>query len=352
MKFKSNKLLVKIIVILLAISILVGIGFFLNKFIKKTGNVSSKIRVAYNINNLDTVPMIIAYQKGYFRDKGIEIELIQVTGSDGAVAVSSGKVDIAITSAPRLYGPIDKGAPVKMLSPMSNTNSELFIRPDSNIKTLKELEGKKVSFGPAGGAKELFLKNILKNENIDLKKINFITVDNTYLPMALIDKKAIDAALISDANFVDQAKKLGAIILPEWQEKEYRKMSTGLVVAANTDFLNTHQENMKSFFEAIIKANRYFKNNLNDAAIISAKFFKDNTNGVMDINPDNFKELVNSGRVTYDLWEDTTPIIQMAKISYDLGQIKRILTLDDLYDLRFKSLLESAQKEIYGSIKN
>jgi len=352
MKFKSKKLLLGIVVVLVAILAIVYSRFSANKVTKNNGTISSKIRVAYGITNLDTVPLIIAYQKGYFRDKGIEIELTQATGSDGAVAVSSGKVDIAIVSAPRLYGPIDKGAPVKMLSPMSNTYSEVFIRPNSGIKTLKDLEGKKVSLGPGGGAKELFLKNILKNENVDVKKINFIAVDNIYLPTALMDKKAIDVALISDANYVDQALKLGGVILPEWQTKDYHKVSTGLVVAANTDFLNSHQEIMKNFFEAIIEANRYLKSNIDDVAIISAKFFKDNTNGAMDINPDDFKNLVISGRVTYDLWEDTTPILQMASISYDLGQTERILTLNDLYDLRFKDLLESAQNEIYGSVKN
>ncbi len=339
--------------LVLAVIFLIGyLKVFPDKFLKNNNISNSKIKVAYNINSLDTVPLIIAYQKGYFRDEGIEVELIQATGSDGAVAVSSGKVDLVITSAPRLYGPIDKNVPIKMLSPMSSTDSEIFVRSNSGIKTLKDLEGKKVSFGPGGGTKELFLKSILKNEGVDAKKINFVTVDNIYLPTTLMDKKAIDVALIADANYVDQALKLGAIILPEWQTKNYHKMPTGLVVAANTDFLNSHEKDVKSFFNAIIKANRYLKSDINDASEISAKFFKDNTNGAMNIDTQNFKDLVSSGRVTYNLWEDTESVIKMASMSYDLGQTKKILTLNDLYDLRFKDLLESAQKDIYGSTKN
>jgi len=341
-----------LVVVLLVVVTIIGFKLVNNKPVEKIATELPKIKLAYNINSLDTVPLIIALQKGYFKENGIEVDLTQVTGSDGAVAASSGQVDMVIVSAPRLYGPIDKGAPIKMLSPMSNTNSEVFVRPNSNIKTLKDLEGKKVSFGPAGGAKELFFKSILKNENVDIKKINFITVDNTYLPVALMDKKAVDVVLISDANYVDQAQKLGATILPEWQTKGYRKVSTGLVVAANADFLNNHSTNVESFFKAIVKANGYLKSNIDDSANISAQFFKDNTNGSMVVDPNNFKELVSSGRVTYDLWENTAPIIQMAGVSYELGQTKRSLTLNDLYDLRFKDLLESAQNEIYGSIKN
>lgn len=307
-----------------------------------------KIKIAYNINSLDTVPLMIAYQNGYFKDYDIEVELTQVTGSDGAVAVSSGKVDMVIIGAPRLFGPIDKGAPVKMISPMSNTFSELFVRPNSLIRTFKDLEGKKVSIGSAGGTKELFFKNILKIEGVDITKVNFVPLDNTMLHIALIDKKAVDAVVISDANFVDAAIKLGAVIMPEWQSKNYQTVSAGLVVAANSDFLKNHETNFRKYFQAIIKANRYLKNNLDQSAEIITRFYKDNTNGSIVIDPKNFINLVQSGRVRYYLWENPAPIVDMATISNDIGQIGRSLSESDLYDLRFKDMLEAAQQDVYG----
>jgi hypothetical protein len=76
---------------------------------------------------------------------------------------------------------------------------------------------------------------------------------------------------------------------------------------------------------------------------------KDNTNGAMDIDPVNLQALIIDGRVSYLLWEDTSTVVNMAKISFEMGKVGKLLTENDLYDFRFKEMLESAQNEIYGT---
>lgn len=352
MKNKTKKMSFVIIGVILIVLSVIGIKFFTSKVGKKDVAQLPKIKLAYNTGNLDSVPVMIAYKKGYFKDEGVDVELVQVTPSDGLIAISAHQVDMLVGGSTRLFGPIDKGAPIKLLSPMSNTDTEILIDPSSGIKTLKDLEGKKLSYGTLGGSKEIFLKNILKKENVDIKKINFVTVDNSFLGVALMDKKTVDAVVITDAGYVDQAKKLGATILPEWQEKQYGKYTMGLVISANTDFLNSNSESIEHFFKAIIKANRYLKSNLDDSSNLVAQFFKEQTNNATVIDPNNFKSLVANGRVVYYLWEDPNVIVDNARVCYELGQVNRALNINDLYDLRFKDLLESAQNEIYGKIKN
>jgi len=351
MKNKTKKISFIVGIILIILSA-IGIKFFTNRTNKKDVSQLPKIKLAYNLGNLDSVPIMIAYKKGYFKDEGVDIELVQATPGDGLIAISGHKVDMSVGGSTRLFGPIDKGAPIKFLSPMSNTDTEILVDPASGIKTLKDLEGKKLSYGTTGGSKEVFLKNIFKKENIDIKKINFVNIDNSFLGVALMDKKTVDAVVIADAGYVDQAKKLGAVILPEWQEKQYGKYTMGLVISANTDFLNSDSDSIERFYKGLIKANRYLKSNLDDSANIVAQFFKEQTNGANEIDPANFKSLVSSGRVVYYLWEDPSIIASNARMCYELGQVNRALNVEDLYDLRFKDLLESAQNEIYGSTKN
>jgi len=312
--------------ILLGVILLIMIigGLVYAKYLspKPEENELPKIKIGYNIQSMDTVPLMIAYEKGYFEDSGIDVELVQVTGSEGAIAIGAGQVDIVIISSARLFGPIEKGVPVKILSPMSNTDFELFVRPDSGIKTFKDLEGKKFSYGVGGGAKELFTRYILDKEGVDIEKIEFV---------------------------VDQAKEMGGVILPVWVEKNYEKSPTGLVVAANSDYLNGNEDTIKSFFEAIIEANKYLKSDLDESSIIATDFMRENTNGAMNIKSEDFKNLVETGRVSYVLWEGTAVVVDLARVTYEVGNIEKELTVNDLYDLRFKNLLESAQDEIYGS---
>ncbi len=306
-----------------------------------------KIKVGGDLPNFDTVPLILAYEKGYFQDQGIQIELVQVQNSYAPAAIVGGKANIIIIGASRLYSLIEKGAPIKILAPMSNSAWELFVRPDSGINTFKDIEGKTVSYGNTGGTKELLLRYILTKENVNITKINFIDIDSQYLHIALMKQKTIDATLFQGAGYLDVAKKLGAIVLPEWQEKNYKKYPTSMTITINTDFLNKNEENVRRFFKALIEANRFLKEHLDESAVSMTDYLRKNTENAIDLKPEEFKNLVNEGKIAYSLWEDTTLNVEMARIGYELGKTEQLLTIDKLYDLRFRSLLEQAQNEIY-----
>jgi ABC-type nitrate/sulfonate/bicarbonate transport system substrate-binding protein len=341
-----------VIVSIICIAIVAVIIYASMHSIKSTDNsvFLPVVRVGLPIRSLDASPVMLAYQKGFFRDEGIDVKLMHLQSSEGALAVGSGQVDIDITGAARLFGPIEKGAPIKMLSIISDMPSHLFVRPDSDIVTLKDLEGKKISIGPAGsGGIRLKFVYILTKEGVDTSKIDFIDIEKMYLPMALMDKKTIDAALIDEPAYVDKAKEQNAVALPYWYEKNFQKMPTGSSVAVNTNFLRDNVRSVTQFYKAIIRAHQYMKDNPNETARIVTTYIKDNTNGAMDIKPEEFLKELDEGAVRYILWQDPTPIIEMARVSYTMNLSSRLLTLDELYDLRFQSLLESAQDEVYGA---
>jgi len=311
-----------------------------------------KIKIGYKLTNLDAIPQVLAYEKGYFKEQGVDAELIVLEGSDAPTAVVSGQVDVVLAGPPRFYGPIEKGAPVKIIAPASNTPSELFVRPNSGINTFKDLEGKRISFGTGGSTNELLLRYVLTKENVDLKKVKFLNMDNQYLHSMLMEKKSLDAIFIKDAGFADAAKKLGAVVMPGWVNNNYEKNNTAAIVAINTDYLNSNEVAVRGFFKATIEADRYLRSNLNDSAAIITKYYRDKTTGVVEIKPEEFAGFITEGQLSYPLWDDPTLVIEMARISGELGLTKRILTLEELYDLRFKDILEPAQHEIYGPTKN
>ncbi|HUV42631.1 MAG TPA: ABC transporter substrate-binding protein [Patescibacteria group bacterium] len=350
-KFKRILIAVSVILVVAIAATMFMVRYYSKpKIDEKTASLP-KVIVGFPIQSLDATPIILAYQKGFFREQGIDVSLVHLQSSEGALAVGTGQVDITITGARRLFGPIEKGAPVKLLSIMSDMPSHLFVRPDSDIVTIKDLEGKKISVGPAGSQK-LRIIYVLELEGVDINKIEFIDIEKLYLPMALMDKKAIDAALIDEPAYVDKAKEQGAVVLPYWYEKDLQKVPTGSSVSINTDFLKNNVENVNKFYRAMIQAHRYLRDNLNDSSIIITDYIRENTSGAMDIKPEEFVRQVNDEAVRYILWQDPSSIVEMARINYDLGFSERVLSLDDLYDLRFKELLESAQNEIYSSATN
>lgn len=341
---------------LIALVLTAIVVFKKTSFVKESNSEATKalpiIKIGYKLTNLDAIPVVLAEAKGYFEEQGVDAQLVVLEGSDAPTAVVSGQVDVVIAGPPRFYGPIEKGAPVKIIAPMSNTPSELFVRPNSGINTFKDLEGKKISFGTGGSTNELLLRYVLTKENVDLKKVKFLNMDNEYLHSMLMEKKSLDAIFIKDAGFADAAKKLGAVVMPGWVNNNYGRNNAAVIVAINTNYLNGNEAAVRSFFKAIIEGDRYLKNNLNDSAAIITKFYRDHSSGVVDIKPEEFAGFITDGKLSYPLWDDTSLVIEMARISGELGLTKRVLTPEELYDLRFKDILEPAQSEIYGPSTN
>jgi len=76
---------------------------------------TQKIRIAYSSRSNTITPLYIASSKGFFREEGLEVELIQVSPRLGAMAVMNGDVSFT-TSFTSTFRAILQGVPLKLVS--------------------------------------------------------------------------------------------------------------------------------------------------------------------------------------------------------------------------------------------
>src|ERR1043166_2632401 len=75
---------------------------------------TQKIRIAYSSRSNTITPLYIAASKGFFREEGLEVELIQVSPRLGAMAVINGDVTFT-TSFTSTFRGILQGLPLKLV---------------------------------------------------------------------------------------------------------------------------------------------------------------------------------------------------------------------------------------------
>ena len=147
---------------------------------KKDENTSlTKIRLAEVTHSSFYSPLYIAIEKGYFKEEGIQIELILTPGADKvSSAVLSKDVEIGFAgaeSAIYVYTQDNKDY-LQIFAGLTKRDGQFIVsREKVEDFKLEDLYNKEIIVGRATGMPALNFLNALKKNNIDTDKINVNT---------------------------------------------------------------------------------------------------------------------------------------------------------------------------------
>ncbi|MDR1578023.1 MAG: ABC transporter substrate-binding protein, partial [Deltaproteobacteria bacterium] len=159
-----------------------------------------KIRVGIN-GNLCEGPSHIALEKGFFKEEGLDAELIRLAPGANFEAIASDKIDASFGLLATLIQPISNGLPIKITSGLHTGCDKILIKPNSNVKQLADLKGKKIGVPSLVSSPIMFARRALSKVGVKVgdkdSEVEFIVFTSAELPLAL-NKGAIDAISIND----------------------------------------------------------------------------------------------------------------------------------------------------------
>ena len=119
-------------------------------------------------------PQYVAIEKGYFKEEGIDLELVTGFGADKVMtAVLSGEADIGFMGAEASVYAYQEGAtdPVVNFAQLTQRAGNFLVaREEMPDFKWEDLKGKKVLGGRKGGMPEMVFEYILKQHDIDPQK--------------------------------------------------------------------------------------------------------------------------------------------------------------------------------------
>ena len=136
----------------------------------------TKIKVAEVTHSVFYAPWYVAIENNYFKDEGLDIELILTPGADKvAAAVLSNDVNIGfagLESTIYVYNGGEADYLVNFAGLTKRDGQFILSRSKNDNFNLEELYGKEVLVGRKGGMPALNFLNALKKMNIDSSNIN------------------------------------------------------------------------------------------------------------------------------------------------------------------------------------
>ena len=213
--------------------------------------------------NPDHGPILVAEEKGYFAEQGLQVEVIPPADpADPPKLVAAGAADLAVSYQPQLHLQVHEGLPLLRVGTLVGTPLNcLLVLADGPVKTPADLKGRKVGFSVAG-VEEALLSAILAQYGVGFDEIELVNV-NWSLSPALMSEQ-VDAVIGAFRNF-----ELNQMEIEEvpgrcfYLEEEGLPAYDELIYIANSETMDA--DKISRFLAATEKATHFIVNNPDEA---------------------------------------------------------------------------------------
>ena len=213
-----------------------------------------KIRISYSSQGTSAMPFQIAFEKGFFREEGLEVQLIQVSPRIAGTAVMNG--DLAFTSSfLTTFRGIIQGLPLKVIL-IALKRGIYFLAVRSEIKDVQDLKGKKIAVATVKGTDQLVGEELLRSKGFDPALVQFVAVGEAGLRAQALTAGAVDATVVSSPHYM-YLERAGFRLLAGPPEVGFP--AAGLITS--TRLLQENPQMAKRTLRAILKAHRFIFEN-------------------------------------------------------------------------------------------
>ena len=221
--------------------------------------------------------VMFAKELGYWDNAGIRPKIVgNIDAGQLPALVGRGEVTFANFMFNRALAAVANGVDLKVIAAQSYTTQDephmtYFTRADSTISAtnLKDLEGKAVGLASLGGCAEFILKDLLTKNNVDLKKIKFLTQAESLLGQS-VEQGAVAVAVIHPPlNGVLRADKALKAAFSDYDNSQEDGGSAP--ISANGEFIRKYPAQTREFVGIIAKTANWVNANPEKALDITAK---------------------------------------------------------------------------------
>ena len=229
-----------------------------------------KIHVAIPAVSPASTTFMVAKERGYYRDESLEAELIVMPAATAMQALIGGNVEFATVGGAGLP-PALRGAPVRFLFTTFNRPMFwLYSKPD--IRSIKDLKGKKVGVSSFGSGPDSLLRDLLKRHGMEGGR------DVVIMPMGAgiarfvaLRAGSVEGAMLSiPSNFM--AEEAGFRELVSFIKQDLVELQGSIVVREG--LLESDPVLVEKFVRASLKGLLYFRNNRSGTTSILSRFLR------------------------------------------------------------------------------
>ena len=226
-----------------------------------------KVRLSAPTLAITEVPFKIAQAKGFYREEGLDVEVILIRGAVGVTALIGGSVDYTTASGAIIAGAI-RGIGLKLVLLISAKPAFDFVS-GPQIRSFDQLKGKAVGISSRGGSVDLLTRLMLERNGFNPDKdVAFLVIGRAEELIIALRTGRIAAALLSPPRnlllYREGFHNLG-------YAGEYMPTHPTGGIGVTDEKLKKNPAEVLAFVRGTLKGLRYYRQNRSESIHMIAK---------------------------------------------------------------------------------
>ena len=161
-------------------------------FAAETSDKLTRVRMGLAARSTTSMPFFVAKERGFFREEGLDVELIVMQAIQTIQATLGNSTQFASATGSAVSSAV-QGADMKVIFAVTDRPSfDLIAQP--NITSVQQLRGKKIGTGGVGSLAEILARRILIANNVRPEEVSILATGPSHVTYLSLKAKVIDAA--------------------------------------------------------------------------------------------------------------------------------------------------------------
>ncbi len=214
------------------------------------------LRLAFNYNGHRS-PYLLGVDKGFYRDVGLDVEVLEGKGVTSSMQLVAGKQDtFTIVDPPSLMLGAAQGMPVKQVAQLYQTSPNALISwKDQNIARPADLVGKSVAT-LQGDTTTTMLYALLAKNSVDRSAVKIVASDGGTRNQSFLAKRTQAITGFTNDSYIGLSD-LTDNALTMFPYSAFGVDTMGDGIAAHNDTVTSSPEVVRGFVRASIRAYEY-----------------------------------------------------------------------------------------------
>jgi len=228
---------------------------------------TQKVRISISSRSNTSVPYYVAVSKGFFREEGMDVEIIQANPRLGAMALINGDVAFTGTFVSTVRG-ILSGFPLKIVL-VSLKKGVYYLIAHPSVKDIHDLKGKKLGVSSIRGSDHLVAEELFKSKGFNPAQLQPVVLGDTSVRLQSIIAGAVEVTTLSPPHDL-MAQNAGMKVLagpPEIGMPASGMITSDRLIKENPQFVGRG-------VRAMLRANRFIGENRQETIRILLQWVK------------------------------------------------------------------------------